>query len=420
MLTVETKDLLNKLYNYRSKDSKILEKMNQERSTAVETQERTKKEKEILLKEIDRLAIEETSLASQGEKLTEVLEKINKDDFLNVLTRLKIDFNPDEIINKIDNDLPKIIDDTFNAKKEASQRLDNVDIEMSNAVMKVEELSIREDEALSNQNKLNQYFDMVLNGNINITRDELTNLLEKFDFTEEEQREAAKLLMFPEDGLFEYDLAIKNGEIKPNQLLNNEKESHAHEDTKTNVVEEVEEDIPEDVKESLEGNERITNIFDRIIDENVEVNNLEDVDKTEAVKESTLEEKKEETENKEVSEVEKFESLLKQLDIDKSLFTAGDYKKLLENYDEDTLTKNIETLKNNNVDFDVVYEHVELLYDKELKEKVDKLLEIGKEPGDISLVPDVLVKYDLTGLNNTINVLQISGLDPRRVPLAAY
>ena len=32
----------------------------------------------------------------------------------------------------------------------------------------------------------------------------------------------------------------------------------------------------------------------------------------------------------------------------------------------------------------------------------------------------VLVKYDLKGLNNTISVLQISGLDPKKVPLMAY
>ena len=57
---------------------------------------------------------------------------------------------------------------------------------------------------------------------------------------------------------------------------------------------------------------------------------------------------------------------------------------------------------------------------KELAEKIDKLIAIGKESRDISLMPSVLVKYDLNGLNNTINLLQISGLDPKKVPLMAY
>ena len=419
MLTIELKNLLDKLYNYRSEDSQILEKMNQERDNAIETQERTKKEKEQLLVEIDRLSEEERTLANQGNQLIKVLDNVNLGDFKEVLDRLKIDFDPYEITNKVNNMLPNILDDNKKAQREASERLENVEVEMSNAVMKVEELSIRKDEVISNQNKLNQYFEMALNGNINITRDELTNLLEKFDFTEDEQREAAKILMFPEDGLFEYDAAIKNGDIKPNKTIADVLVEAKMESSKENVKEnKVVEDVPSDVKESLEGNERITNIFDKIIDENVEsinVNN-ESEKKTEAVKE--VEPIKEEP--KELSETEKFENLLKELEVDKTMFTAGDYQKLLDNYDEETLTKNVGILKDNNFDLNIMYECVPLLYDKELKEKIDKLLGIGKEPQDISLVPDVLTRYDLMGLNNTINVLQISGLDPRKVPLAAY
>ena len=55
-----------------------------------------------------------------------------------------------------------------------------------------------------------------------------------------------------------------------------------------------------------------------------------------------------------------------------------------------------------------------------VNEKLEKLISVGKESRDISLMPSVLVKYDLKGLNNTISVLQISGLDPKKVPLMAY
>ena len=51
---------------------------------------------------------------------------------------------------------------------------------------------------------------------------------------------------------------------------------------------------------------------------------------------------------------------------------------------------------------------------------LEKLFAIGKVAKDINLVPKVLVKYNLQGLSNTINILQISGLDPRKVPLMAY
>ena len=76
--------------------------------------------------------------------------------------------------------------------------------------------------------------------------------------------------------------------------------------------------------------------------------------------------------------------------------------------------------QNKNMQLDILFDNYELLYDQELNEKVEKLLEIGKEISDICMMPSVLVKYDLNGLKNTINVLQISGLDPKKVPLMAY
>ena len=77
-------------------------------------------------------------------------------------------------------------------------------------------------------------------------------------------------------------------------------------------------------------------------------------------------------------------------------------------------------MKKHNIDLSVLNENVEILNDTELNEKLEKLISVGKESRDISLMPSVLVKYDLKGLNNTISVLQISGLDPKKVPLMAY
>ena len=73
-----------------------------------------------------------------------------------------------------------------------------------------------------------------------------------------------------------------------------------------------------------------------------------------------------------------------------------------------------------NINFDILYDNVEIIFDNELCDKLEKLFAIGKVAKDINLVPKVLVKYNLQGLSNTINILQISGLDPRKVPLMAY
>ncbi|MEG2028716.1 MAG: hypothetical protein RR050_02420 [Bacilli bacterium] len=393
MLSTEVRNLIDKLYNLRGEDSVILTKMNNEREDAIETQERTKSEKEVLLSEIEKLTNDESLLAEQGNKLMNVLGSINRNDFAIVLDRLNINFNPEELNEKVSGLLPGTMEKIISENKVATEKLANVEAEMTNALTKIEELGIRKDEVLSNQAKLNEYFELALNGNINITRDAITNLLEKFDFNENEQREAAKVLMFPEDALYEYDASLKSGEKVSGRTI-------------TEVLAEAKGSV---VEETLieEPSAELTDIFEKVIEENTFET------KKEEVVENVVEEHKE-------TEKEKLINVLKSVGIDADTFTVKAFTKLMENYNEETLKQNVELLNNKGIDLDIIKENYELLYDKELKEKVEKLMGIGKEPKDICLMPGVLVKYDLNGLNNTINVLQISGLDPKKVPLMAY
>ena len=413
MLSTEVRTLLDKLYNLRGEDSIILTKMNKEREDAIETQERTKNEKEILIQQIENLTAEEKTLAEEGEKLTSVLSSINRDDFATVLDRLNIDFNPAVINEKVNKMLPDTIAKVVAENKKASEKLKNVENEMNNAITKVEELGIRKDEALSNQAKLNEYFDLALSGNINITRDEITSLLEKFDFTENEQREAAKILMFPEDALYEYDASFKSGDKASGKTITEvlaeaKKESEAKEDVakaKTDLAEN--NDNITAVKESAEKESVLEEIFDKVIEENT----IADAEEP-----KTLEEQS--TDNQ--SEKDKLYNVMKENGLDPEDYSAKAIEKLLTNYEPETLKNNVAELRSKNIDLKILRDNIEILYDSELSQKIAKLLELGKEARDISLMPNVLVKYDLKGLNNTINVLQISGLDPRKVPLMAY
>ena len=413
MLSTEVRTLLDKLYNLRGEDSVILTKMTKEREDAIETQERTKNEKEVLIKEIENLTAEEKTLAEEGEKLTSVLSSINKNDFATVLERLKIDFDPDVINEKVNKMLPDTIAKVVAENKKASEKLESVEAEMNNAITKVEELGIRKDEALSNQAKLNEYFDLALAGNINITRDEITSLLEKFDFTENEQREAAKILMFPEDALYEYDASFKSGDKASGKTITEvlaeaKKESEAREDVakaKTDLAEN--NDNIAAVKESAEKESVLEEIFDKVIEENT----IADAEEP-----KTLEEQS--TDNQ--SEKDKLYNVMKENGLDPEDYSAKAIEKLLTNYEPETLKNNVAELRSKNIDLKILRDNIEILYDSELSQKIAKLLELGKEARDISLMPNVLVKYDLKGLNNTINVLQISGLDPRKVPLMAY
>ena len=414
-LSNEVKNLLDRLYNLRGEDSVILTKMNKEREDAIETQERTKNEKEVLLQEIERLSQDEKTLAEEGEKLTSVLSSINRDDFANVLERLNLDFEPALLNEKVNSMLPNTISEIVSEKDAASKKLEEVETEMNNAITKVEELGIRKDAALSNQAKLNEYFDLALSGNINITRDAITSLLDKFDFSENDSREAAKLLMFPEDALYEYDASQKSSDKQSGKTIS-EVIAEAKQESKDQIfdapvqpekveVKNEKEEIPNisEVKESVNETPALEDIFSQVIDQ-IEVPIQEEQVNVE--------------DNK--SEKEKLLQLLDENGLNKFNFKDEDLKKIMENYDKDTLVKNVNTLKYNKINLDILKDNYSLLYDKELDEKINKLLSLGKEAKDISLMPSVLTKYDLQGLNNTINVLQISGLDPEKVPLMAY
>lgn len=428
MLSSEVKTLLDKLYNLRGEDSVILAKMNKEREEAIETGERTKNEKEVLLSKIDKLTKEEETLQEEGNKLTSILSNINRDDFANVLDRLQIDFDPASINEKITNMLPETIEKVVIENKKASEELESVETEMNNAITKVEELGIRKDEALSNQAKLNEYFALALEGNINITRDAITSLLEKFDFNEDEQREAAKILMFPEDALYEYDASFKSGSQTSGKTITEvlmEAKKESKPEVKEKIVEK-EEVKDENLEQALEEPSSLENIFESVINENnvPEIENVKEeviepiVEPTEEVKPLFSENNEDSVELEEVKEdKDTLKELLTSLEINLS---NENIEKLRSDYNEELITKNIEILKNHNIDLSVLNENVEILNDTELNEKLEKLISVGKESRDISLMPSVLVKYDLKGLNNTISVLQISGLDPKKVPLMAY
>ena len=349
MLTSEITKLLDRLYNLRGSESVVLAKMEKEKITATETKERTTSEKATLQSEIENLTEEERVLAEEGEKLLTTLSRIKTEDFKTVLTKLNVDFNPERLSEDVNRMLPKTIERVQNEKDAASKKLVQVETDLNTAIATIEELGIRKDEALEDQRRLNEYFDLALSGNINITRDSITSLLEKFDFNEDEQREAAKLMRFPEDALFEYENRLQFAEAKDAYQNNDEGEEKSSLSPKDNLI-----------------------------------------------------------------------NLLTELGFDYLDFTANDIDKILANYNETDLRKNVEIAHSHDMKLDFFVDNVELLYDKELDEKIKKLIEIGKEPFDIYLNPNILMKYDINGLDEAVMRLQNSGLDPKIVPLIAY
>lgn len=370
-LTPEVNALLDKLYNLRGEDSVILIEMEKQKKKAEETRERTTEQKKDLQKKISELEKLHEELDEQGEKLKEVLSGIHREEYKTVLERLRIDFNPTALVEKLDHSLPKTIDSVKEDTKKAEDELVKVEEEMNNAITTIEEVGIRKDAALGNQEKLNEYFELALTGRINITRDSITSLLEQFKFTEEEQREAAKILMFPEDALFAYDEKIKSKEKSGKSIgeVISEAKTASMEEPK---IEETEDHaMEEETPASIDPKEEVI-------------------------------------------------LTLKEEGIDYLDFKADEIDELIANFDEETLRKNIELIKKKGLGLDIFHSNIKLFYDLELAEKIEMLIKNGKEIMDIYLNPAVVIKYNKEELKNRILDIKANGLEPSEVPLMAY
>ena len=187
-MTVNTETLLDKLYNLRGADSDILKEMERQKAKAEATKARTTDEKANLQKNIADLKKQRKELEEQGDKFKEVLGNIHREDYETVLSKLNVDFDPKGLLEKVEKNLPKTIETVEKDTKKAEDELVKVEEEMNGAITAIEELGIRKDAALANQDKLNEYFELALTGHINITRDSITSLLQDFGFNEAEQR----------------------------------------------------------------------------------------------------------------------------------------------------------------------------------------------------------------------------------------
>lgn len=382
ILSPEVTRLLDKLYNLRGSDSVIFKEMESAHAKAEETKERTTKEKSALQEKIAGLESDSKNLSEQGKKLIDVLKGIDKSAYATVIDRLHINFDPEALVEKLDESLPETIERVNEDIKSSKDELVKVEEEMNSAITTIEEIGIRKDTAIANQEKLNEYFELALSGNINITRDSITSLLEQFDLTEEETREAAKILMFPEDALYDYDARIKESEKKSISEVMQEAKNQ-EEAPKEEVVEQIE------VKE-------------------------------EPVKVQVEEVKAEPVVTEKKFDREDLIDLFNEIGLDYLDYTTSDLDDILDHFNEKVIRRNVNIFKENELSLDIFVDHINLLYDKELEAKMDRLLRIGKSALDIYLNPTVLTKYDYKGLDKAILLLQNSGLDPKKVPLMAY
>ena len=396
---VDNSKLLNRLYNLRGEDSIVLRQLDDDNEVALKLKKKNEDEKKELESKINGLKSDSKKLNTQAEKLTTLLGKSKTEEFAFLNEKLGLDFNPAEVLNRLNNSLPGELEKIDEDLGKGEERLKVVRNDLNSAVSQIDELALRKAEAIENQVKLNEIFKLALEGSSTITRDSITSLLAKFNFDENEQREAAKLMMFPEDGLYEFDKkyvapAVAKEPVKEEPEV---KEEPAKEESNDNGYLS---DSQEEAPLVLENNEDALN-----------------VPKAEEVKEEPAKEEKAKVEKVTKEDVEK---CMEEVGLNPADFNNIDLNNVVSKFDSEVLKKNVEYVKSQNINFDIFVDNVEFLTDKELVEKMEALVNVGKDPFDIYLNPNVLLKYDLEELKQAINILTDSGLDPKKVPLMAF
>ena len=397
-----TRKILDRLYNLKGEDSVILTDIAKSMLEAEDIKNTKEKEKKDLEQKITSLTDDINILEQQGGQLKNILKNIDESDFSVLIEKLQLDFNPDILNKKINETLPGTIATVVEEKRQAEEQLNNVKKTMENAITSIEELTLKKEEAVENQSKLNEFLKLALSGNNSLTREAIAGLLEKLNFSKEDQREAAKILMFPEDGLFEYEQALEDGktsgksisdifhEAKENFDQNEENITPKTPDSTIKI------DIPKNNYYSTP--EFIESIFTPIeVVEPEQTNEIEDEINKEDVK-----------------------KLLKECGFNNNSFSSQAITKIMDNFDSKLISENVEYVDKIGINKELFLENTELLYDKELIAKIDTFIGIGKVPIDIYLNPAILKKYTLEELTNNIDSLKSNGLDPGKVPLMAF
>lgn len=396
MLNAEITRLLDKLYDLKKEDSTLIMSIKEEKEDCINQRDELINQRDELQSKIDSLSSEEKVLVSEGEDLKIALAKVSNDNYATILKKLNIDFDPYSIGKEVDYKLPIIINEVATEKEISIKTLEETEELLDNIILKIDELDIKHDEVISNQMRLKHYFDLAMKSEINITRDEMTSLLLTFDMSEEDARETAKLIMFPEDGLFEYDENIRNLKTKKSM-------KEIFDNARNLEQEKVNETVIETPASIDKPKEEIVEVKEDIVEEPI----------------APVIEK---IENKETDKISK-EELLKFLNekgIDSLDFTNNDFEILISNFNKQLFEKNIKLINDININSDIYADNVELLYDEELEKKINVLLEVGKSAQDIYLNPNVLTKYNLSKLKEAIDVLKSNNLNPKDIPLIAY
>lgn len=409
--------ILTELHNKKNKNEDIVAKATRNIATKNET--------------ITHIKNDINALESQNKTLVEAFSHLKDTDLGLITNVLKLKINVKEDLDKLTNQLPLQITIRENDITDLETAIKKEEETLNDANTTIEEVETSIKEALKNQSKLIDLLEASSQGEVEITRDDVINILKKVKFNDKDAYKTAKLILFPEDELIPFfkDYKFVKPTIKVEEPVKEEP-----------LKEENNEDIFSKDDDTFVDLDKIVSLLNEEPTSNIKEEKEEDakeVRKPVTPEDTTKEEKKNPKEN---DDIISFESRLE----DETPISFEELKSLFEEDKQDTPAEikeeepaiepisldELDAVTNNSITpedqaLEVKEEEPkeEITFEKEetpsaIDFSKDKLIALEKNSQDIDLVDH----FDTSNLNpkEILDTLKEEEINPQGVSLVTY
>lgn len=409
--------ILTELHNKKNKNEDIVAKSTRNIAAKNET--------------ITHIKNDISALELQNKTLVEAFSHLKDTDLCLITNVLKLKINVKEDLDKLTNQLPLQITIRENDITDLETAIKKEEETLNDANTTIEEVEISIKEALKNQSKLIDLLEASSQGEVEITRDDVINILKKVKFNDKDAYKTAKLILFPEDELIPFfkDYKFVKPTIKVEEPVKEEP-----------LKEENNEDIFSKDDDTFVDLDKIVSLLNEEPTSNIKEEKEEDakeVKKPVTSEDTTKEEKENPKEN---DDIISFESRLE----DETPISFEELKSLFEEDKQDTPAEikeeepaiepisldELDAVTNNSITSE---EPVLEVKEEEPKEEItfekeetpsaidfskDKLIALEKNSQDIDLVDH----FDTSNLNpkEILDTLKEEEINPQDVSLVTY
>lgn len=236
-LTRSEMNLLEKLYNLRGEDSTILKNIEQDAESVDKQKTQKEEESKAVEEKIEALTKTIQDLKDTSDSFVARFSDCKRSDYETLLTVIDLPFDPEAAVLYVQEKTPPKIEELQRDKETKEEESAKLIDEIEEAKLKLAELDRDKETAGKNRDNLNKLLSEILEGNLNITVQELTDLLKELKFSEAECNEIGKLLFFS-DALVKYDDMLKTGKSTAEQKVATEEPKHTPTEEATVVQEE--------------------------------------------------------------------------------------------------------------------------------------------------------------------------------------